>query len=190
QRTLDADVVETRDGVTRGVLVLEYIDGTPLDLFLNSNPRLPAEQVAALLRSFLCELIIAAWHEGWRFWDFRAANLVVARDGRRIVMIDTDSLSTSAPEVWDAPAAWAVRNEQEAKGFTRLPGLIAWLVGTCRREGEGTTRRLVRNAIERSELRERLHELGRAEAPEQREIDRAAALMAASALLAEVGLAG
>src|SRR5262249_14748073 len=121
QRTLDADVVETRDGVTRGVLVLEYIDGTPLDLFLNSNPRLPADQVAALLRSFLCGLIVAAWHEGWRFWDFRAANLVVAHDGRRVVMIDTDSLSTSAPEVWDTPAVWTVRDEQEAKAFTRLP---------------------------------------------------------------------
>jgi hypothetical protein len=46
----------------------------------------------------------------------------------------------------------------------------------------------VRGAIERSELRERLHELGRAESPEQREIDRAAALSAASALLAGIGL--
>jgi hypothetical protein len=170
QRTLYASVAKDPSGKRRGYLILEFAEGDSLESLLKE--RLSREYAGELLEEFLHKCLIPLWAYGFRFWDFRPANLVVRTPTAQMVMIDTDALAGGAEELLYRPKDWTRRNQWEALAFTRLPGQIAAILGAGSGCAPRALHKQVRTAIERMALFPALHILGRdGEAANSRAMD-------------------
>jgi hypothetical protein len=161
QKTLHGGIATNQTGKRRGYLVLEFVEGMPLDQLV-AGPTLPAQVLENLLREFLQGCLIPLWASSYRFWDFRPANLVVKTPGTQMVMIDTDTLAAAAEEILNRGDDWTQRNQWERLAFQRLPGQIAAILRGANTQPAAALRRASKQALKQSGLLDALHLLGRA----------------------------
>jgi len=156
QRSVDAVEIADRSGNPRGVAILEYVPGDPLD-----GCEIPPAKLGAQLEGFFLRLLIPLWAAGHRFWDFRPANLIVSRDRSGIALIDTDCLRGSFERIAADRGEWTQRDEAEQLAFRRLPGCLAAFYPRHLKNG---AQRTIKAELRHGQLLPALHGLGRTKA--------------------------
>ena len=157
QRTIDSGAWTGSTAKQRGYVVLQYAPGCPLDELPEPVGRSEPERARSTLAAFFRDLLIPTWSAGLRFFDFRAANLVLDPIEPRLVMIDTDALLPAVRERDNRPDVWKARDTQERKAHQQLAGLVALLLDRPGLVG----RRRVADALSTSGLIDELCRLDR-----------------------------
>jgi hypothetical protein len=115
-------------GSWRGIgpyAVTQFVQGEELAQVIE-RPGLAGATAKAVLQDILFEIWIPVWSTGLRFKDCHPGNFVLTPFGRT-VMIDTEQMRKDVRELL-VRDSWAQRNEHEAAGLKRLPGLVARVV--------------------------------------------------------------
>src|SRR5205823_7978753 len=113
QRVVEAGYWCAAGGAPRGYVVLQYVPGQTLEAVLAAaaGGMLPVGMARSrrMIGSFLYDVLIPTWSAGYRFWDFRAANLVVGPEDA-VSLIDLDMLAKMIDEWVAGEGAWAERD--------------------------------------------------------------------------------
>lgn len=159
QQSLDAGI-DRSSGVPHPYSILEYIPGKELANVLKSR-RLTIPEAIHILNDIMLEIWIPLWSAGLRFKDCHPGNFIVLDDGG-IVMIDTEQLRKDVAEFLRDPECWKQRDQHEALGLQRLPGLVTRLIHSARLDcPEATIKREIERILADIRLPDLLRRLGR-----------------------------
>lgn len=115
----------------RFYLIQEWIEGEPLGDVLGRKDGLPVSEVRCILNDLYRGILIPLWSKGAIWWDIRDANycLQPLETGRRLVMIDTDSLVAYAREIVETPSDFTRRDSTKQRAMARVKTIVeklAW----------------------------------------------------------------
>ncbi|NBV33738.1 MAG: hypothetical protein EBR81_08160 [Proteobacteria bacterium] len=115
----------------RYYLVQEWIEGESLGDVLDRNDALSVSEVRGILRDLFEGILIPLWSVGTIWWDVRDDNYCLTPDGngRRLVMIDTDSLIAYAKEIVETPEDFTRRDKTKKRAMQRVKTIVeklAW----------------------------------------------------------------
>jgi hypothetical protein len=120
---------DEQDG--RYYLVQEWIEGECLGEVIDRGDVLSIGEVRGFIRDLFEGILIPLWSEGTIWWDIRDENycLTPHGNGRRLVMIDTDSLVAYAKEIVETPDSFNRRDRIKKRAMQRVKTIVealAW----------------------------------------------------------------
>jgi hypothetical protein len=121
QQAFECGTFKDADGLERGYLIHEWIDGPTLEDKLKEG--VSRDDALRILDDLFLEIIIPLWSQGSSWWDVRDSNYVFTHR-RKLVMIDLDTLGGYAGEILGKPARYERRNKGTLKAMERYARLI------------------------------------------------------------------
>jgi hypothetical protein len=120
---------DEQDG--RYYLVQEWIEGESLGDVMDRGDVLSVPEARGFIRDLFEGILIPLWSAGTIWWDIRDDNycLTPHGNGRRLVMIDTDSLVAYAKEIVETPETFTRRDPIKKRAMQRVKTMVealAW----------------------------------------------------------------
>lgn len=145
-----------------GFAILEYVEGQTLKSWLGEKDRCNTAEPIDVIRELFYSIWIPVWNSGLRFKDCHSGNFIVKSFVPRLVMIDCEQMRKSAAEFLRDKDNWKQRDAHEASALRRLPNLIeSFSLSWKPEQNKASLKRLIRAALQRSELNVHLSALGR-----------------------------
>lgn len=133
QEVLACGTTKGTDGIERGYLVQQWIDGVALDQKIKAGPT--TNEVLQITDDLFQEIIIPLWSHGSSWWDVRPSNYVVTPSGR-LFMIDSDTVGGYADEIIQTPEVFTQRNNGTRTAMKRYGTLLSRLAGRVAGRGQ------------------------------------------------------